>query len=169
MVWERIPSEEWRNQKGHIDRYKMAEQWINDGDIVIDAACGIGYGSQILTENKTIQYHGVDTVDAIDKQFLLNGWFTAQDLNTWTPEFSFDVAVCFETLEHLDNFDNMVSWSKKARRMIIVSVPTVPTKHMNEYHLHDFTVDDIVNMFDGVDMEIIAQPEELSHIFKIMK
>lgn len=168
MTWERIPSSEWQQQRGHVYRYELAEKLLNVGDIVIDAACGIGYGSTVLTANKAITYFGIDQVGAIDAQFLGHGWFAAKDLNTWTPDFNFDVAVCFETLEHLDNPAHMVSWLKQAKRLVILSVPTVPTKHMNEFHLHDFTVDEILAMFDdATSIEVIPQPEELSHIFLI--
>jgi hypothetical protein len=168
MVWERIPSSEWQQQRGHVYRYELAANLIHDGEIVIDAACGIGYGSSVLTAGKNIQYFGVDRADAIDPQFLPHGWFAARDLNTWVPDFAFDVAVCFETLEHLADPAHMVAWLKRAARLVIVSVPTVPTKHMNEFHLHDFTVDEIVAMFDGAaNIEITPQPDELSHIFVI--
>lgn len=166
---ERITTDNWTTQCGHIDRYILASEWVNDGEVVLDAACGIGYGSQVLTKDKKIQYFGVDTEEGIDKQFLHNGWFSAKDLETWTPKFEFDVAICFETLEHLKNYSHMVSWLKLARRMIIVSVPTVPTKHFNPYHLHDFTVEDILQMFSEFDVEVIPQPIERSHIFKITK
>jgi hypothetical protein len=39
---------------------------------------------------------------------------------------------------------------------------------MNEFHLHDFTVDEIVAMFDdATNIAITPQPDELSHIFVI--
>jgi hypothetical protein len=39
---------------------------------------------------------------------------------------------------------------------------------MNEFHLHDFTVDDIVALFDdAAHIDITPQPDELSHIFVI--
>ena len=168
MVVERIPSSEWQQHRGHVYRYELAAGLIHDGETVIDVACGIGYGSSVLTANRSIHYFGVDRADAIDPQFLSHGWFAAKDLNTWTPDFEFDVAVCFETLEHLSDPAHMVRWLKQAKRLIILSVPTVPTKHMNEFHLHDFTVDEIVAMFDGASsIEITPQPDELSHIFFI--
>jgi hypothetical protein len=59
-----------------------------------------------------------------------------------------------------------VSVLKQTKRIILVSVPTRPTKHFNPYHLHDFTVDDILTMFDNVELlHLEDQPEELSHIF----
>ena len=78
------------------------------------------------------------------------------------------MAVSFETLEHLADYRHMVSWLKRAKCFVILSVPTVPTKHMNEFHLHDFTVDDIVALFDdAAHIDITPQPDELSHIFVI--
>jgi len=166
---ERISADSWTTRHGHIQRYALAAEWVSDGEVVLDAACGIGYGSQLLTKDKNIQYFGVDTEEGIDKQFLHNGWFSAQDLETWTPEFEFDVAICFETLEHLKSYSHMVSWLKLAKRMIVVSVPTIRTTHFNPYHLHDFTVKDVLQMFSEFDVEAIAQPTEHSHIFKITR
>lgn len=168
MTWERIPASVWEHETGHVYRYELAAQWINDGETVIDAACGIGYGAQVIAATKAVTYLGVDQPDVIDQRFAPFGSFESHDLDIWTPTHQFDVAVCFETLEHLHNPEHMVSWLKQAKRLIILSVPTIPTKHFNEFHLHDFTVDDILGMFtDAANIEVIPQPEEYSHIFKI--
>jgi 2-polyprenyl-3-methyl-5-hydroxy-6-metoxy-1,4-benzoquinol methylase len=82
------------------------------------------------------------------------------------PDFSWDVSVCFETLEHLTNPQHLAEQVAKAKRLVIVSVPTRPTKHFNKYHLHDFTVDDVLAMFSGSELlHLEDQLEELSHIF----
>lgn len=166
MTWERIPLDEWRSQHGHIERYQMATDLINDGDVVIDAACGIGYGAAVITARRNVTYFGVDRATAVARDFMHCGWFTAADLNTWQPSFPFDVGVCFETLEHLQHPERLAAALCEARRAVIVSVPTVPTKHMNEWHLHDFTVDSLVRLFPSYNsVEVIEQPAELSHIF----
>jgi 2-polyprenyl-3-methyl-5-hydroxy-6-metoxy-1,4-benzoquinol methylase len=108
----------------------------------------------------------VDRADAIDSEFLPYGWFTAADLDAWEPSIRFDVAVCFETLEHLSEPARLARVLCQAQRLAVVSVPTVPTKHMNEFHLHDFTVESLLKLFPWYDsVEVIPQPEELSHIF----
>lgn len=166
MTWERIPVDGWHGQAGHIERYQMAAQLIKDGDVVLDAACGIGYGAQIINDYTNAMYFGVDRSDGIAVEFLPFGWFRAVDLEVWEPEFQFDVGICFETLEHLQNPARWVDVLSRARREVIVSVPTVPTRHINEYHLHDFTVESVLDLFSEFRLRsVTAQPEELSHIF----
>lgn len=166
MVWERIPTEIWEQQDGHVKRYHMAGKLLKKGDTVIDAACGIGYGAKIMSEYADISYYGIDRIDGISPEFLPYGWFTAADLDTWKPKIEFDIAVCFETLEHLKNPKQLASVLCKAKRAAIVSVPTVPTKHINEFHLHDFTVDSLIDIFSLYkSVDVVEQPEELSHIF----
>jgi len=167
---ERIAAAGWQHQLGHVDRYRMAAGLLRDGDVVLDAACGIGYGAAVLSENRFIEYHGVDRADCVDAQFIELGDFAAHDLDLWQPQFEYDVAVCFETLEHLVDPLRFVSILKQARRAIAVSVPTVPTKHFNEYHLHDFTVDQISEWLTGYgNLVVYPQPSEMSHIFIVTK
>lgn len=163
---ERISASEVPTQTGHTWRYELASALVNTGDTVLDAACGIGYGSEILHRlAKPHTYFGVDK-DGVDPQYLNHGWFTHADLDTWSPGFTFDVGICFETLEHVADPARLAHTMMQATCSIIVSVPTVPTKHFNPYHLHDFTVDDIPRMFAGARLDqVLPQPEELSHIF----
>ena len=35
----------------HVERYQFANKFVSNGDIVLDAACGIGYGSNILAQS----------------------------------------------------------------------------------------------------------------------
>jgi len=93
-------------EKKHVERYKFAQKYCKDKE-VLDAACGCGYGSYILSqEAKSVL--GVDySQEAIDyakkiwwdknitfKRFDLN--FDLKSLGT------FDVIVSLETVEHLD-------------------------------------------------------------------
>lgn len=169
-MWERIPVENWQKQAGHVDRYRMAAGLLREGDVVLDVACGIGYGAAVLNPDGRVQYVGVDRDGVIEPQFERFGTFETHDLDEWTPQFGFDVAVCFETLEHLRDPWRFVEVLKLARRSVMISVPTVPTKHFNPYHLHDFTVQQIIDaVADYGDLTITPQPSELSHIFTITK
>jgi SAM-dependent methyltransferase len=137
-----------------------------ESEVVLDVACGIGYGAKLINENVVVQYIGVDKVEPDPKFIDFGKFYSGVDLNTWSPDFAFDVAICVETLEHLANPKNLVANLSKAKRLIFVSVPTRPTMHMNPFHLHDFTVNDIIKIFAGHElMHIEDQPEELSHIF----
>jgi hypothetical protein len=81
----------------------------------------------------------------------------------------FDVSVSFETIEHLDDPDDFVAWlCRHTTRTIVASVPVVPSKRWNEYHLHDFDRDDLPAMFATHGWQLRAsldQPSESSVIY----
>ena len=127
------------------------------------------YGARVLTEmDRAVTYHGADLPGVPSPTFASDGTFHGVNLDTWEPDFDFDVALCFETLEHLRDPARWAAICKRASRLVIVSVPTVPTMHLNEYHLHDFTVEQALNLFGpAADIDVIAQPHESSHIFVV--
>ena len=171
MVHERLSHDEVADADGHRFRYELVAEHMRQGDRVLDVACGIGYGAEILADHAPPHtYRGIDR-DGVDARYLKYGWFKHADLNTWRPAVcDYDIAVSFETLEHLENPQHLANVIMDARLLMFVSVPTVPTKHTNPYHLHDFTVDDVIEMFAEVTcVDVIAQPEELSHIFIFRK
>jgi 2-polyprenyl-3-methyl-5-hydroxy-6-metoxy-1,4-benzoquinol methylase len=168
-TFERITPDQVDAQAGHVYRYLLALDWIERDQKVIDVACGVGYGAKILAEKK-VHYFGVDKIEADDQYIRYGNWLFGVDLNTHRLNWQGDVAICFETLEHLENPQHLADELMAAAPVIVVSVPTRPTKHMNEYHLHDFTVDDILAMFNNVELvHLEDQPEELSHIFVFRK
>lgn len=162
---ERLDVSDLATAGGHFYRYQMALDLLQSGDMVADIACGIGYGSVILSK-PGVEYVGVDKVEPAE-QFANNGMFiTNVDLDEWEPDFEWDVSVSFETLEHVGDPARLAGILKRATRLIILSTPTRPTKHFNPYHLHDFTVDDVLELFDDWELlHLEDQPEELSHIF----
>ena len=165
-MFERITGKQLPQQAGHVYRYELATAWMRPGDKVLDVACGVGYGAKVIAEKVSVDYVGVDKITP-EQEFTSFGRFhCGVDLMTWQPLEQFDVAVCFETLEHLQDSAHLVSVLKQTKRIILVSVPTRPTKHVNRYHLLDFTVDDILTMFSDCELlHVEDQPEELSHIF----
>jgi hypothetical protein len=163
-MFERITGEQVREQAGHVYRYHFAKGLIDPKDAVVDIASGVGYGAAILQSEN---YVGIDKIEPEDQFRSLGKFIHGVDLNNWEPDFDWDVTVSFETLEHLvdpERFADMLQ--RHTRDLIILSTPTRPTKHLNEFHLHDFTVDDVLDLFSErklIHME--DQPSELSHIF----
>lgn len=166
VMVERITAGMVPGSHGHRYRYGLAARWLEPGERVLDVACGIGYGAQIISDIVPVQYVGVDKVMP-DREYVTLGKFrSGVNLDTWVPDFGWDVSVCFETLEHVGNPQHLATQVAKGKRLVIVSVPTRPTKHFNPYHLHDFTVDDVLALFAGHELlHVEDQPEELSHIF----
>jgi cyclopropane fatty-acyl-phospholipid synthase-like methyltransferase len=136
-----------RATAGHEVRYALAAGFLRPGDVVVDAACGIGYGALILDAHRDVTYYGVDrdtSVVAVEEDERRK--FIEADLQTWQPSFEFDVAVGFETIEHLEDYRTYLDWVRRARRYILLSVPIVPTKEWNVFHVHDFERDDIFQL-----------------------
>lgn len=160
---ERISSDTWEQHKGHVARYSWAAQHVRPGETVNDIACGVGYGSGFFLQGP---YRGYDRPGAADPRFP--GTFHAADLDDpgWKPAAA-DVTVCFETLEHVKDPARLARViAGTTRRAIAVSVPVVPTKHINAYHLHDFSREDIPPLFDGFEVAYEwPQPEELAHVW----
>jgi len=122
-------------RNAHEYRYKLAGKYTKDTDTVLDMACGTGYGAEFLKGT----YKGVDIAD-------LSGNIVA-DLTTWKPDFDFDVGVSFETIEHIQDYQNILDNLKKAKKYIVYSTPIIPTVGINPWHLHDFTMNELKDMF----------------------
>lgn len=152
---------------GHLFRYRTAMGFVNEGDSVLDAACGIGYAVELLPSNS--KYTGIDLFHNHDMPVIDNSnlQFIKADLGTWEMQVPFDVGISFETIEHVSDYDNLITQLKKAIKWIIVSVPTIPSKHFNPYHLHDFKSGDLLGLFEDdkwQHFQTVAQPSEFSEI-----
>jgi 2-polyprenyl-3-methyl-5-hydroxy-6-metoxy-1,4-benzoquinol methylase len=133
----------------HTYRYARALFWTQ-GARVIDAACGSGYGSQMLRQNAA----GVYAVDrdefalthariASSQQPGCPIVFEQHDLDTITlPEC--DIVVSMETIEHLDDPERWMQNMKRVARRIVFSCPIGKTTDTNPSHKHDFTQEQIM-------------------------
>ncbi|WP_020582698.1 class I SAM-dependent methyltransferase [Endozoicomonas elysicola] len=142
----------------HVARYLWAESFIRPGDRVLDAACGLGYGSYTLAElSKAKAIAGIDGSDyaiayarenfspLISKLDFFAGYLP-KCLEKY-PDGHFDVIVSFETLEHVEQptallkeFCRLLSPGGR----IIVSVPNdwsdETGEDPNPFHLHTYTL-----------------------------
>ena len=143
----------------HVARYLWAEKFVRQGDRVLDAACGLGYGSYTLAElSKAQSITGIDGSDyAIDyarENFCLltnklefSSGYLPDYLGSY-PDGHFDAIISFETLEHVEHPKALL---KEFHRLlspggrIIVSVPNdwsdESGKDPNPFHLHVYTLD----------------------------
>jgi hypothetical protein len=119
----------------HTYRYDVAARFTTADDVVLDAACGTGYGQGILSG----QWVGVDAWPG-------RGIHVA-DLRTWAPDFDYDVFVGLETIEHIDPLAAYLAAAKRAKRAIVISTPIIPTTHFNPHHVHDFTRESLEQLF----------------------
>jgi hypothetical protein len=121
----------------HRYRYSVAARFVRPGDVVLDAACGIGYGRDALP--KGVAWVGVDRRPPEGGREV--------DLCTWVADLDYDVFVGLETIEHLDDLTVYVENAKRAKRAIVISTPIIPTVHFNEFHRRDFTRESLEALF----------------------
>jgi ubiquinone/menaquinone biosynthesis C-methylase UbiE len=143
----------------HVARYLWAEKYVRQGDRVLDAACGLGYGSYALAElSKASKITGVDGSDygvdyargsfcPLSPKLDFFAGYLPECLAKY-PDGHFDVIVSFETLEHVEHpeallmeFHRLLSPGGR----IVVSVPNdwsdETGEDPNPFHLHVYTLD----------------------------
>jgi 2-polyprenyl-3-methyl-5-hydroxy-6-metoxy-1,4-benzoquinol methylase len=140
----------------HLKRYEFARPLCRARE-VLDAACGVGYGTAYLAEEAG-RVIGVDVdADAIAyagaRYARRNVEFVQQDLaDLDLPEDSFDVVVSFETIEHLEQPEAFLAHAARVLRadgVFIVSTPRVDettTSPENPFHTLELSRNDFEAM-----------------------
>ncbi len=133
----------------HYHRYSMALSWVEGMD-VLDAACGEGYGSFLLSA-KAKSVTGVDIAqDAIShaRSHYQKENIKFVESNVISMDFadnSFDVVVSFETLEHLGEQEQLMAEFKRVLKpegQLIISTPdkreySDKMEFDNEFHIKE--------------------------------
>lgn len=123
----------------HLARYNFASKFTS-GQKVLDAACGAGYGKDIIKH----KYTGVDiSQEAINHAIKKHGdGFSVANLETLDglPDERFDITLSFETLEHLSDPKPFIEWVKAHSKLFIFSIPVnLP----GEFHKVVYSIEDI--------------------------
>jgi len=114
----------------HLHRYAIAKELVKH-KMVLDIACGEGYGSYLLAEDSAA-VTGIDIDSAtIEKAKIKykrsNLVFAVGNVeNIPGNDSKFDVVVSFDTLEHITNHDRMLSELKRVLKpggLLIISTP----------------------------------------------
>ena len=141
----------------HIHRYVIARDMLNKHDSVLDIASGDGYGSNILA---VCCKHiiGIDiseqtVLEAKQKYRKNNLDFRVGDIvNIPIDSNSIDVVVSFETLEHHDKHEEMLSEIKRVLKdngKLIISTPdkknyTEATGNINPFHIKELYYEEFI-------------------------
>ena len=132
-------------RRDHVARYEFAAALLPEGGTVIDAACGVGYGTQLLAEAGH-QVIGIDYCqEALDyaRHHYAHSrtGYVCHNLENGLP-FGMKpatAAVCFETIEHLQDPRPLL---KDLRRVVsgplLASVPNEDVFPYRGQILHHF-------------------------------
>lgn len=156
-----------RRSDAHIVRYFEAARCVRAGDRVLDAACGLGYGSTVLTENsRCASYTGIDfssyAVDYARVNFpgrCQEIEFREGSLPECMESFdaaSFDFIASFETLEHLRDPHRYLQECNRLLTpggRLMISVPNDWAEadgiDPNPHHFHVYTWEKILEELEG--------------------
>jgi len=142
----------------HIKRYCFAKSY-SVNKVVLDAACGVGYGSFYLSEvaNEVIGVDISEEAIAYAKKHYQKENMQFRQMDIHTLMFSdkyFDLACSFETLEHLDDPERYISEVKRVLKddgIFIISTPYFKKtlhKPKNPYHKIEFSQEDFSNLLE---------------------
>ena len=151
---------ESRRSKAHLWRYEYARQFLRPDDVVLDVACGAGYGSQMMAE-VCRAVHGVDrnqealAVARTRYHTWKKTYYACVDLERIGRLPAYDVAVSFETIEHLADPQRFADLLKEsAGRLIVLSTPCQDM--YSPYHKHKyFTEEQVRVMFENGDWQMV--------------
>ncbi|MDO8592347.1 MAG: class I SAM-dependent methyltransferase [bacterium] len=137
----------------HLIRYELAKRYVK-GKVVLDLACGSGYGARILAIAGAVKVIAIDVsreaIEYANKNFAHEnidyriGDAQALDL----PDKSIDIITSFETIEHLADQHKYLAELKrvvKPNGLVFISTPNREAStgknpfHVQEYDKQEFT------------------------------
>ncbi|QDV28525.1 putative S-adenosylmethionine-dependent methyltransferase/MSMEI_2290 [Planctopirus ephydatiae] len=148
----------------HLERYRWACRYVKER-VVLDAACGTGYGSQMLLhQGKAALVYGVDLSEAAIKEATScladeNARWSLGDVTKLDfQNDSIDVYVSFETLEHVPNDVGYVAEAARVVKpdgVFLCSTPnrklfhpgaTLETKPQNPFHVREYVKEELESL-----------------------
>jgi 2-polyprenyl-3-methyl-5-hydroxy-6-metoxy-1,4-benzoquinol methylase/glycosyltransferase involved in cell wall biosynthesis len=145
----------------HVHRYAYATQFVQNKR-VLDLACGEGYGSYLLAKTaKSVAGIDIDNntiKHARNKYIKQNLEFRVGSI-TEIPidgERLFDVAICFEALEHIEDHQKLLSEVKRLLTPEGVFIVSTPNKTVysdepqfnNPFHVHELYFDEFRELLE---------------------
>lgn len=144
----------------HVERYRWAAKRVS-GRHALDIACGSGYGSNLLLHAGAARVVGVD-IGADQIAFANDNFvdsrleFRVGDIRTIELAETFDVITCFETIEHVDDYESALVNLRRLLRQdgqLLISSPNRPVTSpharsisdppSNPFHVREFTPEEL--------------------------
>lgn len=144
-----------RRADAHIVRYALAASKIRPHDVVLDAACGLGYGTAVMAAcSNGAKFIGVD-IDETSVNYATASFASVDDKISYQaadvtklsflPDHSVDIVVSFETIEHVPDYEAFLTEMRRVLKpdgRFIGSVPNLwcdeTGKDPNPHHFHVF-------------------------------
>jgi len=144
-------------KRSHLRRYELALKHINHGDVILDAGCGIGYGSQMMIDEKRCRVIGVDlseTAIARARKIKRENFLPVkEDLSNFKGG-SYDLIVSFEAIEHIKEdlqlFSNLWAMLKPGGKFIYSTPSDMYPVAVNPYHFKHYSLEEFRALANSV-------------------
>ena len=158
-----------RDLQAHLARYVAFMHPFCTHKIVLDAACGTGYGTQILSwaadsafgidiEPSAIEY--AEEMYATDRTTFVIGDVTKMPF----PDKMFDVVVSFETIEHLKEPEKFVDEAWRVLADDGVFIVSAPENSGSVFHRAEYSADGLAALLGAFpEREYYGQAFGLEH------
>jgi SAM-dependent methyltransferase len=180
MIVERLDpqtTDDVHNKALHLERYHWAAQHVHSDD-VLDIACGLGYGSAMLSGSaRAPRVLGVDrSPEAVETAAARHGsdrvsFQVVEDAETVSlGDRRFSTIVSLETLEHLEH---PVAFLRRMHALLtpggklIVSAPVRENPGDNPFHLHCFK-HDTLRAVVSEGFEIETELDQIGHYLTVV-
>lgn len=169
----------------HLQRYYSIKEFVKD-KIVVDAACGEGYGSLLISETAK-QVYGIDiseeAIASAEKKYVKDNLKFIKGSIEKLPieDKSVDIIVSFETIEHV-NCEIQNKFLHEARRVLkedgilIISTPDKKIysdqyNYKNEFHIKEFYKNEFIEFLNSEFrfLEIYYQYQEVVSLLNNLK
>lgn len=143
-----------RRSDAHLARYHLARRYLPSTGVVLDVACGLGYGTAMLAAGSNARVVGIDNSEfaiayarVCYGATLPNAGFEVGDACDLAriPDESVDLVVSFETIEHLRKPERFLAEVRRVLKpggRLIGSVPNQwvdeQGRDPNPWHFHVF-------------------------------
>lgn len=145
----------------HLATYEFAAEAILPGYKVLDAGCGVGYGTSVLAV-RAEKVLGVDisqeAVGYARSHFARrNIRYVVMDL-TEGFKGDFDLVTCFQVIEHLEDGEGLLRRLKDVGKDVMVATP-LPRGWGGEAHVHEYQCGEFAALMHSVweDVTIYTQ------------
>ncbi|MHB8464573.1 MAG: class I SAM-dependent methyltransferase [Acidimicrobiales bacterium] len=144
----------------HVARYRFAASYVAER-VVVDIACGTGYGTAMLAAGSPVSVVGVDiSPDAVAHALAhYAGEYVVGDVTTFGDDEAYDLVVSFETIEHVEDAAAALANLHRILRpsgQLIVSSPFRPltspwarsaaSTPRNKFHVREFVPSELESL-----------------------
>lgn len=178
VVSERTPDMVYQE---HIMRYLFASRFVAD-KIILDVACGTGYGSTYLLNGGAKKVIGVDiSKDAIKYATKHYRGSRLHFLCMDATELGFrnnlfDMICSFEVIEHIKEYNKLLFQIRRVLKKEGVCIISTPSKeihspHMkkplNPFHAQEFTIEEFRNILSNYFEDVALFGQKFSVIGRL--